>query len=414
MFCGSCMHDNTWARALQADGEQVSLIPVYTPIRVDEDDASLAQVFFGGINVYLEHRFRFWRWTPRMVREWLNSPSILSLAGRLGVSNDAKRLGALTLAMLRGESGPFHAQGNQLVEFLCRQLKPNVICFSNALLVGLLRQLRDEFRGPAYCVLQGDDVFLEALPEPHRTQVLNVIRDRVRQFDGFLVHSQYYRDFMADYLSVPLDRFHVLPLGIDLSGHDGIPKNRTAPHFTVGYFARVCQTKGLHSLVDVVEHLQTKGISVRLRVGGHLGRQDRAYFREQKKKASRLGCDFQYIGSPSTRSEKVDFLKTLDVLCVPTEYREPKGLYVLEAWANGVPVVQPRHGAFPEMIEATGGGLLFEPGNVSDLASCLEQLSLDEQRRQALARAGHEGVRTVHSATKTASTTLQLFRNAIK
>ena len=55
------------------------------------------------------------------------------------------------------------------------------------------------------------------------------------------------------------------------------------------------------------------------------------------------------------------FLQGLDVLSVPTTYREPKGLYVLEALANGVPVVQPRHGSFPELIEATGGGLLVNP-----------------------------------------------------
>ena len=88
---------------------------------------------------------------------------------------------------------------------------------------------------------------------------------------------------------------------------------------------------------------------------------------------------------------KVRFLRSLDVLSVPTSYHEPKGLYVLEALANGVPVVQPRHGAFPEVVEATGGGVLVEPDDPAALAEGLAQL-LDDPNRGALGRAGRQAV----------------------
>src|SRR3954453_20195522 len=71
MFCGSCMHDNTWARALLDHGVPVTLIPTYTPIRVDEKDMSTAPLFFGGINVYLEARSSLWRKLPRGLTRWL-------------------------------------------------------------------------------------------------------------------------------------------------------------------------------------------------------------------------------------------------------------------------------------------------------------------------------------------------------
>src|SRR5262245_21240717 len=103
MFCGSCMHDNTWARALIDAGCEVSLLPAYSPIRVDEPDQSNRQVFFGGVNVYLESRWGAWRRLPRGLTPWLDAPWVINLAGQLSTRYDARKLGDLTLSMLAGE-----------------------------------------------------------------------------------------------------------------------------------------------------------------------------------------------------------------------------------------------------------------------------------------------------------------------
>lgn len=409
MFCGSCMHDNTWARALRRRGAEVTLIPTYTPIRVDEEDLSLPEVFLGGINLYLEHRWPFWRRLPRRMTHWLDAPGILNLATRFGVSGDAARLGPLTLAMLQGEAGPMRREIDELAAFLTRTLKPDAICFSNILLCGALRRIRDRFDGQIACVLQGDDIFLENLAEPHRTEVRERIRERARDFDRFLVHSAYYRDFMTDYLGLPVEKFRQLPLGIDLTGHDGQARAANRDPFTVGYFARICPEKGLHQLVESFRLLHDRYPNTRLRIGGYLGRRDRRYFRRLRKASRRLGSALEYVGSPASHAEKVEFLKSLDVLSVPTVYREPKGLYVLEALANGVPVVQPRHGAFPELIESTGGGILVEPGDAGELASALETLMRSPERRLELATSGFQKVRTLYHDDAMAEATLQLF-----
>ena len=413
MFCGSCMHDNTWARALLKQGAQVSLLPTYTPIRVDEDNVSNSHVFFGGINIYLEYRFASWRKVPRLFTRWLDSPRLLNWATRLSIGNDAGRLGALTLAMLEGESGPQKQDVEELADFLGNQLKPDVVLFSNVLLVGALRRLRSLYGGPVLGVLQGDDVFLDALDEPFRSRALECIRQRAAEFDGFLVHSRYYRDFMVDYLNLPEDKFHLLPLGIDLEGHDGKPTTDGGDVFTVGYFARICADKGLHQLVDAFRLLHQKHPETRLRVGGYLGKQDREYFQQVQQNASSANCIFEYIGSPESHQEKVAFYKSLDVLSVPTVYREPKGLYVLEALANGVPVVQPRHGAFPEIMESTRGGLLVEPGDAEDLARALESLMQNPQQRTELATAGQAAVRTHYNAQTMAQRTLEILESRV-
>lgn len=420
MFCGSCMHDNTWARSLMKAGAEVSLIPTYTPVRVDEENLSTQRVFFGGINVYLDHQSRIWRALPKWMKSWLDRPSVIRLATRFGVSNDAKQLGELTLAMLEGESGPHGQQVEELVEFICRDLKPDIVCFSNALLVGALKRLKERFNGPIFCTLQGDDIFLDSLAPTFRTRAIKAISERAAQFDGFLVHSDYYRDFMSDYLSLPRDRFHRLPLGIDLIGHDGVPEksglaaqSTTNGSVTIGYFARICPEKGLHVLVDAFREVRKRYPEVRLVVGGYLGKRDEQYFADLMKSTTDFGEAFQYAGSPPDHASKVELLKSFDVLCVPAPYREPKGIYVLEALANGVPVVEPAHGAFRELVSSTDGGLLYPPDDVGELVRCLETLVVDRDQRIELGRRGQEAVRMLYSPEAMAARTLQIFSESL-
>jgi len=411
MFCGSCMHDNTLARALIAAGHEVSLIPTYTPIRVDETNVSTQHVFLGGINVYLDALVPGWRYLPRMMTRWLDSPTVLNLVTRFAISSNARKLGRLTVALLEGDRGPESREIEELVQFLGQKLKPDVVCFSNALLAGVLPRLRQVFSGKICCLLQGDDIFLDELVEPFQQQALHLLRGHARLFDGFLVHSGYYRDFMAAYLELPLEKMHVVPLGIDLTGNDGLPAE--APHdpFTIGYFARVCPEKGLHLLVDAFRIVHKQRPRTRLLAAGYLGPRDQAYFDDVVRRAQDLGEAFRYMGSPPGHVEKVEFLKSLDVLSVPTTYREPKGLYVLEALANGVPVVQPRHGAFPELLEATGGGLLVNPGDPTDLARGLLELMADPPRRFELAEAGRRNVHAKFNSSMMAEATERVLRS---
>lgn len=410
MFCGSCMHDNTWARALMAAGHEVTLIPTYTPIRVDEQNLSVSEVFLGGINVYLDYKLPLWKRIPRPLVRWLDSPGVIRFATKFGVSNDANHLGPLTLSMLDGEAGPNRREIEEFAAFM-KDLNPDVVVFSNALLVGVLRTLRNALGDHIgiYCMLQGDDIFLLDLPEKYQTLAIDRIHERCRDFDGFLAHSEYYRQFMAKLLTLPLEKFHRVPLGIDLSHHDGEPIDRKNEKFTVGFFARVCPEKGLHNLVNAMIEWQAQRPNIQLVCGGYLGKRDRKYFQSLQKDAKRLKGNFQYIGSPETHAEKVTLLKSLDVLCIPTDYHEPKGLPVLEALANGTPVVQPAHGAFPELLETTNGGLLYEPGNQSELIHALEQLASDDVQRLKYATAGQKNVREHYSEIALANASVLVF-----
>ena len=408
MFCGSCMHDNTWARALHQVGTEVSLIPLYTPIRVDEEDQTSSPIFFGGINTYLNDHYPIWRRIPRFLTRWLDSPSLIQQATRGAVSNNAAELGSMTATMLLGEDGPHRKAGEELVDFVVN-LRPDVVCFSNSILSGALRALRQRYSGRIYCVLQGDDVFLDGLTEPHKSQVMSRLKERASEFDGYIVHSRFYRDYMADYLNLPREKFIELPLAIDCSKHDGQPKPNLGRPPTVGYFARICPEKGLDSLVQSILLLKKEIPEIRLRAGGYLGSQNQDYIESVRNAAKPLGADFEYIGSPATHAEKVAFFKSIDLFSVPARFQEPKGLYVLEAWANGLPVVLPDHAAFPELIQSTGGGLLSQANNPESLAESMRQILLNSDLRTSLANAGYHGVRHSHDLIALADATRKAF-----
>jgi glycosyltransferase involved in cell wall biosynthesis len=148
----------------------------------------------------------------------------------------------------------------------------------------------------------------------------------------------------------------------------------------------------------------------RLVAAGYLGVRDEQWFEALRRQAADLGDAFEYQGSPAGHEGKVQFLSQLDLFSVPTTYREPKGLSVLEALANGVPVVQPAHGAFPELLERTGGGLLVPPDDPQALAEALERLLLDNALRKELAHTGQARVRTLCDAGRLAEETVRALR----
>lgn len=418
MFCGSCMHDNTLAKAMIKQGHDVSLVPLYTPIRTDESSATINRVFFGGINVYLQQKSAWFRALPRWTNRWLDWPWLIQIATSFGIQTEAKMLGELAVSMLEGSHGKQQQEVEYLAAWLAEELRPDVVIFSNMLMSGSMPEIRRRRDVPVFVTLQGDDIFLNGLTEPFRSRSLAEIQKLDSAVTGYIVNSHYYADFMSEFLQLPRDKFHIVPLGIDTSDLATLSRqdaDKTPP--TIGFLARLAPEKGLHLLVDA--YLKVKQQPdlkhARLHIAGWLGPQHKAYVNEQfaKLRAAGHSDDFHYAGEVD-RAGKLRFLQSLDVLSVPTTYREPKGLYVLEALAAGVPVVQPHHGAFPELLSATQGGVLVTPENTDHLAEELSQLLRDDARRQALSAAGRASVLAHFHADAIAERTLAVLATAVK
>ena len=415
MYCGSCLRDNSLAAELKARGHDVLLVPLYTPTLTDEPNVSEDRIFFNGISVYLQQHARLFRSAPRIVDRLLDAPWLIRAAASGSISTNPRSLGALTISMLKGEDGFQRKEFDKLLEWLVSEPAPDVIQLPNALLASLAAPLRRELKRPVHCTLQGEDLFLEGLHKPDRDEAIRLIRHQAQFVDRFTAVSEYYADFMARYLSIPADRIDVVPLGINL---DGFEKRRSASGrpFTVGYLARVTPEKGLATLCEAyVRFRRLAGVtSARLEVAGYLASDQQGYLKDAQQIVTTAGFagEFAYRGVLD-RPQKIEFPRGLDAFSVPTTYVEPKGLFLLEAMACGVPVVQPRHGAFPEMLSKTGGGLLVNAGDSQSLAEGLHQLWRDPGLRDALGQRGFEGVRAHYSVGRSADTMVEAYQRSL-
>lgn len=411
MYCGSCLRDNTLAAELKRQGHDVVLMPVYTPTRTDEENVSDSQVFFGGISVYLQQKSALFRYSPAFLDRLLfDSAWALRQTSQKSVSVSPKFLGEMTVDMLRGESGPIGKEFRKLASWLRTERKFDVINLPFTLLISMAEPLREVSGGALIvCTLQGEDLFLEGLLEPYKSKALQLIQDAVQHVDRFLAVSAYYADFMRKYLKIPAEKLRVVPIGVSLEGHEAKLKPERDV-VKIGYLARIDPAKGLHNLCEAYRLLRRKpGLpAMRLEAAGYMLAEHLPYLEKEKAamEAAGFGEEFTYHGVV-TREEKIRFLQDIDVFSVPTDYEEPKGLFVLEALANGTPVVQPAHGAFPEILALTGGGLLFEPKDAQALADSLENMICDAKRRAELGREGAEGVRRYYSAEAMATAQLE-------
>ncbi|MCI0358851.1 MAG: glycosyltransferase family 4 protein [Planctomycetaceae bacterium] len=419
MICGSCLHDNTLARALIALGHDVQLIPLYTPIRTDEEDVSTHRVFYGGINMYLQQKVPLFRWLPKWLDRWLDWPWLIDWAAGRSVKIEPQQVADLTLSILRGREGFQRKEVERLAEWLTGDLAPDVIVFSNILTAGCVPEIKRRLSVPVVVTLQGDDIFLRGLPEPHHTQALAEIRKLIGRIDGFIANSKYYADHMAEYLGIPRERIEIVPLGIDTRdfANQSEIRNLKSEIPTIGYLARLDPAKGLHVLADAFILLrQMPGMEqARLKIAGWLGAQHRAYAEAifNKLRAAGLGDAFEHVGEVDRRG-KLDFLASIDVLSVPTTYREPKGLFVLEALAAGVPVVQPEHGAFPEVLAELGGGVLHRPEDPQHLAERLREVLLDVGTREKLGQTGRTAVLTGRNQRLMAERTAEFLTRIVE
>src|SRR5580704_13691006 len=411
MYCGSCIRDNALAAELKSQGHDIILLPIYTPTLTDETNVAAHKVFFGGISVYLEQHSALFRNTPWLLDRLWDSEWALKLAARRSIPVNPRLLGELTVSMLRGESGFQGKEIGKLVAWLRTEAPPDIVTLPNSLLIGLAAPIREALRRPVCCTLQGEDLFLSQLPEPYRTRALELIRSNIEHVDGFAAVSTSYAGFMCRYLGIPENKMHVIPLGVNLKGYDASLRLH-GNCFTVGYFARVAPEKGLHALVEAYARLrrETDFSGATLEVAGYLAPEHREYLRgiERRMKDAGLSHEFRYRGVLD-RPHKIDFLRNLDVLSVPATYDEPKGIFLLEAMANGVPVVEPRRGGLTEIVEKTGGGILVEPDDTAGLAQGIYSLWKDPALLERLGKCGVQGVREHYSAARMAARALEVY-----
>ena len=79
--------------------------------------------------------------------------------------------------------------------------------------------------------------------------------------------------------------------------------------------------------------------------------------------------DVRFIGFVKTE----DFLAEVDVLVVPSLWNDPCPLVIIEAFAQGVPVIGSNRGGIPERIDEDKTGFVFAPEHPETLTAVLER-----------------------------------------
>lgn len=417
--CGVCMRDNALAKELIRQGHRALLLPMYLPLTLDEDSASpQAPIFFGGISTYLREKYRWMRKMPRWLDRFLSSRWILKLvAGKAAAQTGGPVVANTTISMLRGEQGNQATEIEELISWLRSAFDgkpPDGIWIATALQAGLVRRIREALGVPVIGSVQGEDSFIDGLGTPAET-VWKLLSERMRDASAWVAPSRYYAELMSRRLGWEAGAIHVIPNGVkEAPGHPA-PAQRPLPAApTVGFLARMLPGKGLGLLVEAFILLRQRMPEARLRCAGSMTEGDARYVESLKARLKSASCADSVDWLPNVSlEEKETFLRSLSVFSVPATYSEAFGQYVLEALSAGVPMVLPRASAFPEVVETSGGGVLFDLGateseSATNLAAALETLLRDPDRAAELSRRGYEAARAEYSLSRLAERLLAL------
>jgi glycosyltransferase involved in cell wall biosynthesis len=416
-YCENCLRDQALVRALNSQGHEITMVPLYLPIKMDSPKVSIdAPIFYGGVNVYLQQKLGLFRKTPRWVDSVFDNRSLLSKVSKKAGMTSSKDLGETTISMLKGEDGHQVKELDRLVEWLSRDMvKPDVIILSNVLLGGLASSLKQRLRIPVVCMLQDEEAFVDGLGEPYSNEAWDLLKKCSRDIDAFIAVSRAYAGRIAPRLKLDESRLHTVYMGIDIKDYQ--PAETPPARPTIGFLSRMCPERGLDTLVDAFILLKKKPElkDCQLQISGGKNQADEPFIKDIKRKLEAAGVAGDAVFIPEFLGEgRRQWLKNLTVMCVPEKEEAAYGLFALEAKAAGVPVVVPKIGIFPEMIELTGGGVLVEFNSPRFFAEVLSQLLLDPESTHDLGKTGRRGIEEHFDIEKSAVNMVNLLEGVIR
>jgi glycosyltransferase involved in cell wall biosynthesis len=271
--------------------------------------------------------------------------------------------------------------------------------------------LRKTTGAKTVCFLMGEDTFLDDLPEPHRSLAWNLVCEHVKQIDLLIAPSRYYAELLSERLKLPKEQIHVVLNGINTEGFEETAVTNKEK-LVLGYFARMCDAKGLDVLIEAFIEIRKRGKvpNLQLKIGGNLNPWNVEWVELLKRRLRGAGLLQDVSFHPNiSRDDKIRFLQSIDIFSVPAVSPEPFGFYAVEALAAGVPVVLPAKSAFPELVERSGGGVLYPPNDRLALVEALESLCADESKRQQLSRSGRKNALEFFSVQRAAKESMNLI-----
>jgi glycosyltransferase involved in cell wall biosynthesis len=212
------------------------------------------------------------------------------------------------------------------------------------------------------------------------------------------------------------EKVHVILNGIDfsrarISGQDAVAKLRRELAVENGHMllvpARLHPEKGHAHLFQALPSIR-KGVARHVVVLLAGSGPFEAAYREQVRA---LGCDdiVRFLGF---RRDVADLMAAADLVVLPS-VAEAFGLGLAEALYLGTPVVATRVGGIPEIVDDGVDGVLVPPADSRALGDAIVGLLTDGPRRQRLAAAGRERIRTRFSFAQMTSSYEELYERLL-
>lgn len=388
---------------------------MYLPLFADEHDISDVPVFYGAISIYLKQMFPVFQKAPAWFDKLLNSKPMLKLAASMAGSTRAKGLEEMTISMLMGEHGNQHEELERMTDWMAEHYKPDVIHLSNALLLGLAHRIKEKLKVPLICSLQDEDTWVNVMTPAAQERVWKLMGESTKYVDWFVAVSKYYGNVSIEQMKLPPEKVKSIHIGIDPADYKFV--NSADKNRNIGFLSRMSYENGLDILADAFVELKkdTAFQDVKLIITGGSTGDDKRFIRSVRNKFSSL-----YLASSVEFHEEYEgagrqnFLRKVSVLSVPVRQGDAFGIYLAEAMASGIPVVQPSLGAFPEIIEKTKGGMLYGENKPELLAQALKSLLGDKEKLRAMSVTARKGAEEGLNINFLAAELINLYQQTIE
>ena len=280
-----------------------------------------------------------------------------------------------------------------MVSWIADHCEPDVIHISNALLLGFAPRLKEKVGCAIVCSLQDEDGWVDVMDQEHQDKVWELMHDKAAYVDAFIGVSEYYSDLMQKRMDIPVEKIHSIYLGVDPLEY--VVKPISDKPRNIGFISRLCYDNGLDILID--DFIKLKKMpgneDVGLILTGGLTGADKKFIKKQKKKIKASGFDDHVEFHDDFEEDgRLEFFENVSIISVPVRKELAFGLYLLEAMASGVPVLQPDEGAFPEIIRLSEGGETYSPNTPAVLAEKLHDLLSQAEKLEYFATHGRRGV----------------------
>ncbi len=409
--CPNCRRDRALIGALKSHDVKMVPVSLYLPLLLDPAELEVnAPVFFGAINIYLQEKSGFFRKTPRFLDALWDLNPLLKLAGEMGQSTEAKGLEELTISMLQGEEGRQKKEVKRLVDWLKTEGKPDVVHLSNALLLGLAKPIATRLKIPVICSLQDEDSWINSMRTEYWQRTWQTMAEQAKYVTTFVPVSDYFSNLMQEKLSLSSSQLKTVPIGLDLHLYKRNAIDLTSP--TLGYLSPFRARGGLAKLIITLKDLIKEHPNINLEAASWGGEDEPQYLRYIKELISKYQLEDRVKLLPKqTRQEQIEFFQRITLFSNPTSVPEAFGIYLIEAMASGVPIIQQNTGGYPEIL-SKGGGILLNDEKQETLTECISNLLKNEDKLKSLSNDAYNSAQQFFTANEMAQQIMEIYKGA--